>query len=117
MPAIHIPAAHQIQANKAGQTHAGAVGNHTAAPVSPHESVVALFHQAGGDLSNLLAGGAHPENPFALNVPTDITKATASVNGRMGGLTPAPSTPQVPGPAGRAAAAAERARAAVERLI
>jgi hypothetical protein len=116
MPAIHIPAAQQIQANKAGQTSAG-MHKPTAAPVSPTEAVTGFFHQAGGDLSSLLAGGSHPENPFAFDVPVDVAKATASINGRIGGLTPTPSTSQVPGPAGRAAAAAGNARAALERLV
>ncbi len=116
MPAIHIPAAQQVQANKAGQTYAGQ-NTKTAAPVAPRESLTALIHQGSGDLHSMLAGGVHPENPIPIGITTELTKASDSVRGRLGGVKPAPGTVQQPGPAGRAAGAAGRARAAIERLI
>ena len=122
MPAVHIIGAQQQQANKAGQTYAGqntrtGTGT-TRAGLAPADVVTALMHQAGGDLSSLLSGGTHPESPLPVGgVPTEISKATDSVEGRLGGMKAAPGSVVQPGPAGRAAGAAGRARAAIDRLV
>ena len=122
MPAVHIIGAQQQQADKAGQTYAGqntrtGTGT-TRAGLAPADVVTALMHQAGGDLSSLLSGGTHPESPIPVGgVPTEISKATDSVKGRLGGMKAAPGSVVQPGPAGRAAGAAGRARAAIDRLV
>jgi len=122
MPAVHIIGAQQQQADKAGQTYAGqntrtGTGT-TRAGLAPADVVTALMHQAGGDLSSLLSGGPHPESPIPVGgVPTEISKATDSVEGRLGGMKAAPGSVVQPGPAGRAAGAAGRARAAIDRLV
>jgi hypothetical protein len=79
--------------------------------------VTTIFHPAAGDLSALVSGGFHPENPVPTTVPTDIEKATNSVQGRLGGMRPVQGSVVQPGPAGRVAAAAGRARTAIEKLV
>jgi hypothetical protein len=125
MPAVHIIGAQQQQADKAGQTYAGqntrtGTGT-TRAGLAPADVVTALMHQAGGDLSSIWSGGTHPElamSPIPVGgVPTEISKATDSVEGRLGGMKAAPGSVVQPGPAGRAAGAAGRARAAIDRLV
>jgi hypothetical protein len=121
MPAVHIIGAVQQQADKAGQTSTGfatRTGTRTTrAGLVPHDTVVAITHQASGDLASLLAGGFHPENIVPANVSTELSKATDSVRGRLGGMRAQTGSVVQPGPAGRAAGAAGRAQAAISRLV
>ena len=121
MPAVHIIGAAQQQANKAGQTGTG-FATRTATPTTrtgivPRDTLTSLVHQAGGDLTSLLAGGSHPESPVPTSVTTELSKATDSVNGRLGGMKARTGSVVQPGPAGRAAGAAGRAQAAISRLV
>ena len=115
MAAIHIPGAYRQQADKAGYTQVSKMGT-TRASVSPREAITALFNTAGGDLSHILAGGTHPENPIPASVRIELEHATDSVRGRLGGLQARTGSVVQPGPAGRAAGATARVRAALAKL-
>lgn len=115
MPAIHVPAANQQLADRAGQTGAG-LEQATARGVSPAEQSASYFHQAGGDLSHVLSGGLHPESPIPQVVSTALEQATNSARGRLGGLKPALGSVLAPGPAGTIAGARARALEVAARL-
>ncbi len=106
MASVLIPASQRFNANVAGQTHV--VPNETP-PGTPHAAqpteVVANIPSATGALDLILAGGSHPENIIPPVVATNLTRASDSLAGKMGGLVPRFTGTLAPGPAGAAASA------------
>ena len=103
-------AANRLNADTAGQTNAEPQPHTTAGP-----TLAEVTHQVEGfDLGGLFAGGIHPEAPILHSVSTALARATDSVRGPLGGLTPRGNGTVAPGPAAAVASAQAAVAHAVE---